>query len=241
MKSSWLMLSGAALLLACSDDPSPGPTGTGTPSPPVRSWSVAGIVRNENGHEVAGATVDIVEGLFKGRSSISSAIGTFVFEGVFGPMTIVVSMGGYEQYVQRLTVTTDVSLDVRLFTYIEADNIRLGETIRGTVSANAPPCDASRWDALAPCKRFAFTPPGSGTLAIVISWSGGPELDATVVTREGEYVATSYLAGPEQVQLVAVVDAGRTYEIRVNAYYTAQVFNLRADFQSASVASDVEH
>jgi hypothetical protein len=49
MKSSRLMLSGAALLLACSDRPRVGPTGTETPPPTVRSWAVVGIVRDQNG------------------------------------------------------------------------------------------------------------------------------------------------------------------------------------------------
>jgi hypothetical protein len=99
MKSSRLMLSGAALLLACSDRPRVGPTGTETPPPTVRSWAVVGIVRDQNGHEVTGATVDIVDGLFKGRSSISSGDGSFVFQGVFGQMTVSVSMGGSRQSV----------------------------------------------------------------------------------------------------------------------------------------------
>lgn len=236
MKPSWLVLSAAALLGACSDDRVPGPTGTDTPPPPVRSWTLAGTVRDENGHEVAGATVEIMEGQSRGRSTTSSASGTFDFQGVYGIVTLSASMDGYELYVERLNVTTDVSLDVRLFKYFEADSIRLGETIRASVSVYARPCDAIGWDAKAPCKAFRFTPASTGSLTIVISWSGGPELDATIVTRQGEYVATSDPDGPEQVRMVAKVVADRTYEIRVNSYYSSQTFNLRADFMSAALS-----
>ena len=145
-------------------------------------------------------------------------------------------MGGYERYVQTLNVMSDVSLIVRMFKYIEADSIQLGTTIRATVLSNEPPCDAIRWDARAPCKRFIFRPERAGTLTVVVSWSGGPELDATMVTLEGEYVAASVQAGREQVLLVGAVTAGRQYEIRVSSYYTSQVFDFRADFQSATVA-----
>ena len=231
MKSSRLVLSVAALLLACSDGPGVGSTGLETPPPPVRSWTVTGTVRDENGHEVAGAVVEIVEGLFKGRSSVSSGDGSFAFQGVSGPMVLTASMGGYERYVKQLNVAADVSLAVKLFKYIEADSIQLGATIRATVAEYASPCDAIRWDAKSPCKRFIFRPQRTGTLTVLVSWSGGPELDATMVTLEGEYVATSAQAGREAVLLVGVVEAGRTYEIRVNSYYTAQMFDLLADFQ----------
>ncbi|HEX5075016.1 MAG TPA: carboxypeptidase-like regulatory domain-containing protein [Gemmatimonadaceae bacterium] len=229
MKSSRLVLGGAALLLACSDRTRGGPTGTGTPA--MRSWAVGGVVRDQDGRAVAGATIDIVEGLFSGRSSISNGDGSFAFERVFGRMTLVVSRGGYEQYVQRLNVTTDVLLDVRLVKYVDADSLQLGRIIRATVSSNAPPCDAIRWDELAPCKRFFFTPDRAGTLSVSVSWSGSPELDITMVTLEGAYIATSIKVGPEAAWLVGIVEPGRTYEIRVNSYYTAQMFDLRADFQ----------
>lgn len=111
---------------------------------------------------------------------------------------------------------------------------RLGQTIQSTVSADAAPCDPVGWDALAPCRPFSFTAPQSGFLVIVISWNGGPELDATIVEPNDRYLASSTQGpGAEDITLTAAVEANVRYEIRVNSYYSGQVFLLRADLQSA--------
>jgi len=86
-----------------------------------------------------------------------------------------------------------------------------------------------RWDAAAPCKTFHFRAPTSGILVITIWWESLPELDATMVTRDDAYVATSIPAGESALALAGPVVAGIVYEIRVNAYYGGQVFTLRAD------------
>jgi Carboxypeptidase regulatory-like domain len=230
MKRAFISLAVCATLMACSDDPIREPTRVVAPAPPPATpmFVLFGTVRDENGETVSGATAVIGTGPFQGRSAISNANGYFSFVGVSGSMWVQVFKDGYDRYTLALTVAADFALDVRLSKLIAADSIQLGQAIRSAVSTGDPPCDPIRWDARAPCKRFPFTAPSNGTLVIYIMWSGDPELDATMVDAQGQYVATSDAPGFDTARLVAPVEAGRSYEIRVNSYYGGQVFNLKA-------------
>ena len=181
-----------------------------------------------------GATAQIITGEYGGRTSISNASGYFAFPGVLGEMTIRIEREGYDHSVATLNVTGNVALDVKLFSLVLSDTLQLGKAIRSEVLSSAPPCDPVRWDAAAPCKTFHFRASTNGILVITISWEFLPELDATMVTRNDAYVATSIPAGEFALALAGPVVAGVIYEIRVNAYYGGQAFTLRADLNAAS-------
>ncbi len=227
MKRISLLVATAGMLMTACDNPE---DPVGPASAPARpSFVVFGVVRDTAGLPVSGAAAEIVEGWFQGWTKISNDDGYFSFPGVSGPMTIRVRKDGYEYYVQTLVVTADLALEVTLSSVEVIDEMALGRTIRSTVPEDAPPCDPIGWDALAPCRRFLFTAPSSGELSIRISWAGDPPLDATMMTPNGDYLATSEESGFEEILMNAFVTAGETYEIRVNSYYDYQVFNLRAD------------
>ena len=198
---------------------------------PTPVWNLSGIVRDRDRNGLPAALVAIVSGPFSGRSTLSGQDGAFRFVGVSGPVAITASKTGYERYLQTFDITTDLTVDVPLVRAVPADSIQLGAVIESSVSAVAPPCDREQWDVAAPCQRFLFTAPASGSLSIAITWVEGPLLDATLVTLGNEYIATSRDIGPGRVELTGPVTAGQTYEVRVNAYYGAQVFTLRAELR----------
>lgn len=197
------------------------------PEPPTASWNVVGTVRSARAG-LPGVTVAVESGPFIGRATLSDDAGGFRLSAVSGTLMLSASKPGYERYLQSLSITNDVTIDIDLTRAVAADSIRLGSVIETSVSSGAPACDPS-WDARAPCRRFVFVAPATGVLSVAVTWSGAPELDATLVTLTNEYVATSTEVGPGVLALSAPVTAGRTYELRVNAYYTAQVFTLRAE------------
>jgi len=222
-----------AAIAACGD---PGtaltPVQPTTPPPPPlppATWLLQGTVRDGARNALSGVAVEIISGRFRGSTAVTDEAGAFRFLGVVGEMTIAASKDGYERYAHRLTVTTDVKFDIDLLNALPLDTIVVGSAIQTTVQAGDAPCDPIRWDARAPCKRFLFTAPRTGTLSILVAWSGQPELDATLVTLSDSYLAISEELAPRMVELSGPVAAGETYEVRVNAYYTRQVFTLRAN------------
>jgi hypothetical protein len=231
----------AGILLACHDS-TPVPTAVKPPPqqpppqppPPVQELThvVFGIVRDTSGAPVFGAVAMITTGKYAGRVAISNSSGYFAFSGVLGELTIRIVRDGYERAVKTVDVTGDMVLDVRLVVVNPSDTIQLGRSIRSSVESFAPPCDPVRWDAEAPCKTFHLKAPMTGTLVITVSWEGGSDLDATVVTLDDVYVATSTESGKQNAVLVARVTEGVIYEIRVNAYYTGNTFTLGADLSA---------
>ena len=196
------------------------------PSPPLPTFVVSGIVQDEAGQPVVGAIADLV-GL--GRASVSDASGYFKFSGIRGLVGVRVQKDGFLPQFREFSVTTDVAWNVSLVRMLATEEIVLGATIHSVVQAGAPPCDPHGWDAAAPCRRFQFTPRTSGTLIISINWNGGVPLDAMIVTSTLNYLAISREVDAGMIELNAYVEAGNSYEIRVNAYYGEQVFDLRAD------------
>ena len=217
-----------AAAIACGD-PDTVITPPSTPPTPTATWILQGTVRDGARRALSGVTVEIISGRFSGRTAVTGEGGAFRFLGVEGEMTILASKDGYVRYAHRLTVTSDVTFDFDLLKALPLDTIVVGRVIQATVQAGDSPCDPVRWDARAPCKRFLFIPPATGNLSIIIAWAGDPELDATLVTSTDSYLAVSKELAPRMVELSGPVAAGEPYEVRVNAYYTRQVFTLRAD------------
>jgi len=225
-----LVVAVCGIALACD----PGieePTDT---EPTPQPFVLLGTLHDEDGLAVSGATVGVAGDAVPWQYAISNDSGHFSFAGVLGPVAVRVWMFGYEHYVQNLVVVADLSLDIGLVRVEAIDSIRLGRTIRSHVDGDAAPCDPIQWDDRAPCRRFSFTAPRSGTLVINVSWNGGSPLDAVIIAPEGTYLAISEESGFDEVTVRGRVQAGATYEVRVSSYYSGQVFDLRADLQEGS-------
>lgn len=215
-------------ILACGD-PDTVPTPLQPTPPPPAPWIVQGTVRDGARRALSGVSVEIISGRFSGLTAVTDEAGAFRFLGVGGDMTISASKDGYQRYAHTLTVTTDLRFDIDLLKALPLDTIVVGRVIQTAVEADYSPCDPVGWDARAPCKRFLFTAPATGNLSIIVAWSGEPPVDATLVNHTNVYLGVSKELAPRLVELVGPVAAGETYEVRVSAYYTRQVFTLRAD------------
>ena len=216
-----LLIAACGMAMACSREAPLAPE----PPPALPTYVLIGIVRDGEGLPVPGVVAELA-GL--SRSDTTDPEGLFSFAEVRGPITLWIQKEGYASHSRSLLLTSDVTISISLVRLFLSDTLVLGQTIRTTVEANAPPCDPIGWDAQAPCRRFTFTAPHSGVLVLMISWIGGSPLDATIIAADGRYVATSKEAGFEAVFADAAVEGGQTYEIRVNSYYGAQLFDLKA-------------
>jgi hypothetical protein len=199
-------------------------TPTGLPG-----FNLIGIVRDDNGLPVPGATVLITFGVGRDLTTTANENGIFIFAGLGGLSTLRVSKIGYQSSWQTVVLNADQGFE---FILVKAPPIELGRVIGGFTSE--PPCDPVRWDERAPCRRFRFTPPSAGVLIIVVTWEGTSPLDATILTPYDTYLAFSEVSGFKQVTLQARVEAGVLYEVRVNSYYEGQPFDLTADFHRTS-------
>jgi len=227
VKRALVLIAGCAVVMGCAhaDDAPTSPPAT-TPLP---TFEVAGIVRDTAGAALPGTLVEIINSSL--GSVLSDEAGYFRIAGVRGRVTLWVWKDGYTSAIRNLTVNADQSVEVVLRDLAVEFEIVLGRTIRSYVPEVAPPCDASRWDERAPCRRFRFTAPYSGTLDITITWNGAPALDAVIVSPQDTYLARSEQSGVDEISLRAFVQAGATYEVRVHSYYDEKVFNLRADLR----------
>jgi hypothetical protein len=213
------------LLPACSDvDKLP----TQPVTPVAQTFAISGTIRDMEGNTVLGATADVIGSAYAGKHSVSDDLGFFSITGVEGALTLRVWKEGYEASFKSIIVNSDTTLDVTLSSFEVSDTLVLGETMRAYVSGSAMPCDPERWDERAPCRTFTFVPAMSGKLEIGLWWRGSPGLDLTIVSDQGEYIATSQGAAPETAVLEAFVVAGTLYEIRINSYYEYQEFELMA-------------
>ena len=243
MKILLACMSACAFLMACeSADPfrstTPGPVPTqptGPTNPPSGRYVLSGVVRDENALPLAGAKAEILGGRnpYWWRSATTNESGVFRLEGVEGELWIQVGKAGYHNSTKTYLVNSNAQIDVRLVSGILpsapiSDTIQLGKTIRGVT--NQPPCDATRWDARAPCRRYDFLSESPGHLDVKISYVG-LMMDATFVTTFSDlYLDTSLEAGLGELTLSIDVSAFTYYEVRVNSYYEQQEFNLRAEF-----------
>lgn len=232
MKRAMTLLAVGIATIACGDDPNRAPTQPVSPPvrPPTPTFVLFGTVRDEDGRPITGAIARLATPPYKGQAAISNAGGYFSFAGIAGPLTVTVYKDGYDRSMATVTLNADLALEFRLNPVEPSDSLLFGRTFQSSVVSGSIPCDPVRWDARAPCRRFDFTPPKTGLLTIVISWDGEQELDATIVSKNNQYVATSFENPGYQLILAAKVDANTTYEIRVNSYYSGQLFLLRADF-----------
>jgi hypothetical protein len=219
------------LLPACSDVDE-------LPTQPIApTFAISGTIHDREGRRVTGASADVFGTPYVGRHTLSNDEGYFSIKGIAGPTTLRVWKAGYEAFSLPLVVSSDTIVDVTLPRFEYADTLILGQTTRSYVSGSAAPCDPVRWDARAPCRLYHFFPPASGKLQLTVSWRGGPPLDVTLVAHEGQYIASSREAAAELAALEAYVEEGTLYEIRINAYYDYQEFDLLAELIPNSAAA----
>jgi hypothetical protein len=221
MRAFPLLIATCGLALAC--DSAIQEPHIKTPSEP-RGFALFGLVRDESGVAVPGATVLITFGSGRDQTATTNENGIFIFAGLQGLSTLRVTKFGYHSTSQTVVVTADQAVEFRL---AKAEVIELGRVI-GAVT-DEPPCDPIGWDERAPCRRFRFTPPSSGLLVIVVTWRGGSEMDATILTPTEWYLASSVESGFKEITLQTPVEGGVTYEVRVNSYYENEAFDLKAD------------
>jgi hypothetical protein len=224
MRRASLTLAACAVALGCADqEPAAIPTA-------VPLYLVSGRVLDDAGATIKGATAQILGGAFNGIQASTDDDGVFRLTRVSGPIHLVVWKEGYDVFERTLNIAADHSLDITLPK--EYLDLVLGRTVRSFVFGRARPCDPAGWDARAPCRRFRLTPSTSGMLFIKIAWTGGPLLDVLITTSTGTILAWGYDEGLEMASAQAYLDAGLMYEVRINSYYTAQVFDLTAELRS---------
>jgi len=155
--------------------------------------------------------------------------GFFAFPGVQGAFRLQASKLGYTPRTVDPIVRGAMLMRIALAQRFYADTLIAGAWVKSSVPEEAPPCDPEGWDANAPCMRFFFEAPGSGTLKVSITWVGKPELDIVLMSESGAYIGFSDREGVEGAVLKSQVSSGKEYEVRVNSYYGAQAFQIKAE------------
>jgi hypothetical protein len=185
---------------------------------PAGGYTLTGTIRDPDGRPLPDITV-VFKGSGEGQS-VSDAAGRYSITNVSGSIDLRVSMHGYADWSAVRYVAANQVVDITLSPIVE---LVPGSTFHGTV--NGSPCDPIAWDARAPCRQLFFTAPASGTLDLVLTWSGQSDLD---MLAGGQYF-TSITA--RQIHATVPVGAGVRTEIRINAYYRQEPFELRVGFQ----------
>ena len=201
---------------------------------PVKSaagFTVTGVVRDEAGTLVSGALATLGGSDY----TFTNGAGVFRIDGVRGDRKLLVAKESYDDFSRELTVTGDVFVEVVLTAIAYADSLVLGEALRSNVASNATPCDPIHWDARAPCRRFKFRAPETGVLSVTVVWDYGSPLDVVITTENGTYLASSGEDELPRASVSARVARGEVYEVRVNSYYEAQVFDLRAELYTDAI------
>jgi hypothetical protein len=204
------------------------------PRPPAPSYTLAGIVRDLDG-VIAGASIRLMDGRTPDRFKQSTDSGFFAFSQVSGPVSLLVTKATYFEVLTQLVVASDRLIAIEMTKDIPLE-IPLGVVLHTGITGREPPCDAMGWDASAPCRRFSFTAPQTGTLTVEIVWDGGVELDAVIMTPEGRYGAYSF-GTDGRIMVTSPVESDKTYELRVHSYYSAQNFDLKAELAAPSGTS----
>lgn len=114
-----MAISLAAVIGACDGRSPTSPNGV--PSQPI--YSLTGIVTEPVGVPVEGATVTVVDGTFKGKSSGTDATGHYTLIGVEGSFTVRVDKDGYTSATKPVTVPQILALDVEITPLAISGNI----------------------------------------------------------------------------------------------------------------------
>jgi hypothetical protein len=100
----------AAVVVACDDH---NPTSPNPVSAP-RTYSLTGIVTEPTDVAVEGATVTVIDGTYKGKSSVTDSAGVYTLIGVDGSFNVQVEKGGYAPTTKAVTVPQTLALDIQI-------------------------------------------------------------------------------------------------------------------------------
>jgi hypothetical protein len=156
------------------------------------------------------------------KSVVSDAAGRYSIGNLSGGLDLRISIPGYAEWSTPRYIAADQVINITLRPIVE---LTPGTPYRGTVSG--APCDPMGWDANAPCQQLFFTAPSAGTIDLVLTWTGASDLDMLV---GGQYFIPTT---PRRVHARVPVVAGVRTEIRINAYYAQEEFDLRVAFEPA--------
>lgn len=106
------------LLVGCGggNDGSSTPTGpTSSPAPTSSTFTLTGLVVDENGQTVAGATVTVLDGPSANRSTTTDTAGRYSFTGLSaGGFTVRVRRDGHDDALRGVTLTSSTTADFTL-------------------------------------------------------------------------------------------------------------------------------
>ena len=178
--------------------------------------------------EVTGMTCCGFVGSSETVTVISNANGQYTATGLRGTVTVRATKPGF--YPTAATVlldqdrTLDIEMDVEPPGLPEGSDLVLGQTIQGAIGPTDPRCDP-QWDRNSPCRRFGFVPTTTRVHLFTVRPVGlCGELELHVFENGGARIARMSSVG--SFVLDAGLVAGRTYEIRLMAYYSCDRFEL---------------
>jgi carboxypeptidase family protein len=225
MRRLWIVVT-ALGLVACGDD-SDQPSNPGElPLAPSAGWTVDGFVRS-GGQSVSGVIVQLLEDRRGSRSTETNDSGYFRFGDVAGRAQLRFQHEQYLPASRFFEVRGDQRFDITMTALVETVNFTLGDLVHGVINSFDAPCDPVHWDAQAPCARLRFQVPTSGELTVQVTDFSVFDLDFTVMTIDGSYLAFSTEDGYALRASLAVTPG--FYEIWVHSYSGGASFAVRAD------------
>ena len=229
MKLGYLLIVSWVVAAGCGDSSSgfrslTAPTSGGASGPVggyTGGYTLTGTIQDSDGRPLSDVTL-VLKGPDDVKSVVSDAAGRYSISNVGGAVELRISMTGYSEWSMPRYIAADQVLNITLSPTIElTPGVAFGGTVHGA------PCDPVGWDARAPCQRLFFTAPSAGTLDLVLTWTGASDLDMLA----GGYYFTPTI--PHQIHARVAVIAGVRTEIRINAYYAQEAFDLRVGFEPA--------
>jgi hypothetical protein len=211
MKCLVVFLGLLIVLTACDRGSSTSPSASST------SFVLSGTLREADATGIGGATVLVAGVTINPRTTTSGSDGTYRFEGLAGRVTLRVTKDGYHEISREIVLSSNHVFDLKLD---RLGRLISGEVYRGIV--DAPPCDPSGWDAAALCQRIQYIPMETGVVTIHLEWTGPSDLDLM-------FAGDHWPGVNRTIDASAHVEGGHAYEIRLNAYYGAVPFELRAE------------
>jgi hypothetical protein len=232
MRTSSSLTVGPVLLLvglsaagtACNSGPAT-PSGSGP-------YTLTGSVRARTSLEpVAGANVEATfeqtNGVYKTVSVAADVNGEFSIANLKNYVTLNISKTGFYPGIVTFMLDRDqranVLMDLAAPLLPEGGDLILGQTIHSTIGPTDPKCDP-QLDSRSPCRIFGFTAEETRTYRFAFYQSGRcGELELHVIGQDGRRTLGS---GRNTWTLDANLEAGRSYVLRVMAYYDCEWFEL---------------
>ena len=208
----------------------------GSPAEPSQTYTLSGNVRSRFIEEaIPDVKVEVTEmaghGIGRPAQTVtvtSNANGHYTVTGLRGNVTVRATKTGFYPTATSVLLdqdrTWDLEMDLMPPLLPEGSDLVLGETIQSSIGPNDPRCDP-QWDRNSPCRRFGFVPTSSRPYLFTVRPVGPcAELELHVFENGGARIARTSSVGSFGVDVGLV--AGRTYEVRLMAYYSCELFEL---------------